>query len=102
MCAVMPASTKITPATKRELRSLGRKLKRARLVRRLPMELIAERGGISIPTLRRIEGGEPNVRIASYLLVMQALGLLKEFANFTDPLDTELTDEQLPQRGRRT
>lgn len=96
----MPAPTKITPATKRELRNLGAKLKRARRLRRLPMDLIAERAGTTRPTLQRIEDGDPNVRIASYLMVMQALGILKEL-RLEDPLDTELSDELLPLRTRR-
>jgi len=64
------------------------------------MELVAERAGTTRPTLQRIEGGDPNVRIASYLLVMQALGLLKSL-RLEDPLDQDLSNEQLPTRVRR-
>jgi transcriptional regulator with XRE-family HTH domain len=96
----MPAPTKITPAAKRELRNIGIKLKRARLLRRLPMDLVAERAGTSRPTLKRIETGDPNVRIATYLMVMQALGILKGL-KLDDTLDAELSNEQLPIRIRR-
>lgn len=95
----MVASAQITPATKRELRKIGGKLKRARLLRRLPMEIVAERAGTTRPTLQRIEAGDPNVRVASYLMVIQALGLLNNL-ELSDPLDTELSNEYLPVRVR--
>lgn len=95
----MPAPARITPAAKRELRDIGSKLKRARLLRRLPMDIVAERANTTRPTLQRIEAGDPNVRVASYLMVMQALGLL-ESLDLTDPLDVELSNEYLPARVR--
>lgn len=95
----MPAPTQITPATKRELKAIGGKLKRARLLRRLPMDVVAERAGTTRPTLQRVEAGDPNVRAATYLMIMQALGLLKTL-ELTDPLDTELSNEHLPVRVR--
>ncbi len=65
------------------------------------MDLVAERARTSRPTLQRVEAGDPNVRISTYLMVMQALGLLDEFS-LEDPLDAELSNEQLPSRIRRT
>ena len=64
------------------------------------MDLVAERARTSRPTLQRVEAGDPNVRISTYLMVMQALGLLDEFS-LEDPLDAELSNEQLPSRIRR-
>lgn len=96
----MPASVKTTPATRRTLRVLGQKLKRARRLRRLPMELVAERAGLTRPTLRRVEAGDQNVRMGSYLLVIQALGLLEGFADLHDPLSEELIDSHLSTRTR--
>ena len=97
----MPAPTlNISPAVKRELRTLGARIKRARLLRRLPMELIAERAGTSRATLYRIERGDPNVRIGAYMLVLQALGLLKGFGDVEDELGEQLGAEHLPKRAR--
>ncbi len=97
----MPApSLNISPAVKRELRTLGARIKRARLLRRLPMELVAERAGTSRATLYRIERGDPNVRIGAYMLVLQALGLLKGFGDVEDALGDLLSIEQLPKRAR--
>jgi len=47
-----------------------------------------------------MERGDPNVRIGAYMLVLQALGLLKGFGNFEDPLGEALSSEQLPKRVR--
>ena len=97
----MPAPTlNISPAVKRELRTLGARIKRARLLRRLPMELVAERAGTSRATLYRIERGDPNVRIGAYMLVLQALGLLKGFGDVKDALGEQLGAEHLPKRAR--
>ncbi len=97
----MPAPTlNISPAVKRELRTLGARIKQARLLRRLPMELVAERAGTSRATLYRIERGDPNVRIGAYMLVLQALGLLKGFGDVKDALGEQLGTEHLPKRAR--
>ena len=64
------------------------------------MELIAERAGSTRSTLYRIEKGDPNVRVGSYLLVMQALGILKGFGEVKDALGDRLIQESLPQRAR--
>lgn len=97
----MPAPTlNATPAVKRKLRTLGAQLREARLLRRLPMELVAQRAGTTRSTLYRIERGDPNVRIGSYMLVLQALGLLKGFGDIEDALGDQLITEQLPKRVR--
>lgn len=64
------------------------------------MEFVAERAGLTRPTLRRVEAGDQNVRMGSYLLVIQALGLLEGFADLHDPLAEELTDSHLSTRTR--
>jgi transcriptional regulator with XRE-family HTH domain len=95
-----PAPT-LTPAVQRELRTLGARLREARLLRGLPMELIAERAGTTRSTLHRIERGDANVRIGAYLQVMQALGLLKGFGAIEDAAGELLRTERLPERARR-
>ena len=89
-----------TPSVKRKLRTLGAQLKTARILRKLPMELIAERAGSTRSTLYRIEKGDPNVRVGSYLMVMQALGILDGFADLEDALGGRLIRESLPKRAR--
>jgi transcriptional regulator with XRE-family HTH domain len=95
----MKTKIKITPSTKRELRSLGAKLREARLRRELTQSLIAERASVSTDTLGRIEKGDPRVSIGAYAMVMQALGLLEGWGNITDTLGEELAKEQLRKRA---
>lgn len=90
-----------TPAVRRELRTLGARIREARALRRLPMELVAERAGTTRATLYRIERGDPNVRIGSYMLALQALGLLKGFGDVKDALGERLVAERLPKRAQR-
>ena len=69
----------ILPKTKRILSEMGENIKLARLRRKLSSEQVAERANISRPTLSAIEKGSPSVSIGSYLLVLQVLGLEKDF-----------------------
>ncbi len=69
----------ILPKTRRILAEMGGNLKLARLRRKLSAEQVAERANISRPTLVAIEKGSPTVSIGSYLLVLQVLGLEKDF-----------------------
>lgn len=95
----MKSKITITPATKRELRILGTKLREARLRRELPQSLIAERASVSTDTIGRIEKGDPRVSVGGYAMVMQALGLLEGWGNITDSLGEELAEEQLRKRA---
>lgn len=69
----------ILPKTRRILSELGENIKLARLRRKLSTEQVAERANISRPTLLAIEKGSPTVSIGSYLLVLNVLGLEKDF-----------------------
>lgn len=90
-----------TPAVKRELKTLGARIRSARTLRRLPMELVAERAGTTRATLYRIERGDPTVRIGFYMVALQALGLLKGFGDVKDALGERLAAERLPKRAPR-
>ncbi len=69
----------ILPKTKRILDEMGENIKHARLRRKLSSEQVAERANISRPTLSAMEKGSPTVSIGSYILVLQVLGLEKDF-----------------------
>ena len=87
----------ILPKTKRILNELGENIKLARLRRKLSAEKVAERANISRPTLTSIEKGSPTVSIGSYLLVLQVLGLEKDFLLIAkdDELGRKLQDANL-------
>ena len=81
---------------------LGHNLKVARLKRRLPQTALAERAGISLSTLVKIEKGDCGVAIGAVASVLQALGLGTPFAQIaqTDPVALALETETLPKRIR--
>ena len=87
----------ILPKTKRILNELGENIKLARLRRKLSAEKVAERANISRPTLTSIEKGSSTVSIGSYLLVLQVLGLEKDFLLIAkdDELGRKLQDANL-------
>lgn len=76
----------------------------ARKRRRLPMEIVAERAQISLPTLRRVERGDASVAFGVYATVLWVLGLSDRLARLasleSDVLGMELDEERLPQRIR--
>ena len=96
----MPTKIKTSPAVRRELRTLGASLRQARLRRRLTQKLVAERAGMTRPTLRRAERGDPSVSAGSYALFLQALGLLDGWGGVDDPVGDHLALEQLPKAVR--
>lgn len=66
-------------------RELGRRLRLARLRRRLPQRLLAMRAGISYVTIRSVEAGNLQTGLGAYFAVIWALGLEAELAAFMDP-----------------
>ena len=88
----------------RTLKKMGKDLKSARLRRRIPSTLLAERASISRTTLMKIEKGDPGVSLGNYSQVMFALGLLNRLDDLLDVRHDEvglmLEEEQLPKRVR--
>ena len=84
------------------MRALGERLKLARLRRELPTVLFAERLGISRDTLSRLEKGDPNIALGTYMRALRVLGLDKDIDTVArdDELGRKLQDLRLP--GRRT
>lgn len=100
----MPTPHLPTMAVVRALRRLGSDLRVARLKRRLPMRVIAERAGISRATLQRVERGDAGVGAGVYASVLHALGLLSDLDVVADPLRDEVgqarSDAAVPRRAR--
>ncbi len=92
----------ILPKTKRILEEMGENIKLARLRRKFSSEQVAERANISRPTLSSIEKGAPTVSIGSYLLVLQVLGLEKDFLLLAkdDVLGRKLQDANISTNER--
>ena len=92
----------ILPKTRKVISEMGDNIRLARLRRKLSAEQVAERANISRPTLSAIEKGSPTVSIGSYLLVVQVLGLEKDFLLIAkdDELGRKLQDAAISTRKR--
>jgi transcriptional regulator with XRE-family HTH domain len=93
-----------TPATvTRSLRKIGDDLATWRKLRRLTMAQVAERAGLGVNTVQRLEKGE-GTTLENLLRVARALGVLDELTKALDPYETDLgrlrSDEALPERVR--
>ena len=88
----------------RAMSGMGESLGAWRRLRQLTMAEAADRAGISISTLRRLEHGQGGT-IESLVRVARALGVLDQLAAALDPLSTDVgrlrAAEALPVRVRR-
>lgn len=100
----MPKKSQLLlPAQRRILATMGEQIKMARLRRRLPATLVAERAQISRATLSAVEAGAPSVSIGIYCSVLHALGGLEEdllLVAKDDRLGRELQDMGIRVRQR--
>ena len=92
----------LLPKSKRILSEFGENIKLARLRRKLSAEQVAERASMSRTTLVAIEKGSPNVSFGSYFLVLQVLGLEKDFLLLAkdDELGRKLQDAKISTQRR--
>ena len=63
------------PVLATQLMALGERLRAARLRRSLTAQLMAERIGVSRATLHRLEKGDANIAMGTYLRALRVLGL---------------------------
>lgn len=67
------------------LERLGRNIRTARLRRKLRIEDVAQRMGVSRFTLADVEKGNPSSSAVAYFNALWALGLLDQAAELADP-----------------
>ena len=96
--------TSTTPvAVRRALREVGDDFATWRKLRRLTMAEVAERAGVGVNTVQRLEKGEGST-LENVLRVARALGVLEVLTASLDPYQTDLgrlrSDEALPERIR--
>jgi transcriptional regulator with XRE-family HTH domain len=93
--------TKRTPPThphaQRQLKALADRLRAARLRRKMSQPMLAERVGVSTPTIVKLEDGNPSTSLATMLRVLSVLGMAADIdllaAN--DVIGRSLQDEAL-------
>jgi len=89
---------------RRALLRLGKDIRAARIRRRIPVAVMANRASITRMTLYKIERGRPSVSVASYSTVLFILGMIDRFAEIADAkfdeMGRSLAEEQLPKRIR--
>jgi transcriptional regulator with XRE-family HTH domain len=96
-------ATKTPVAVTRALREIGDDFVTWRKLRRLTMAEVAERAGLGVNTVQRLEKGEGST-LENVLRVARALGVLEALTASLDPYQTDLgrlrSDEALPERIR--
>ena len=89
---------------KRALAKLGHDIRNARLRRRIPTTIMAQRAFITRPTLQKVERGDPGVSLGIYATILFILGLTQHLADLadvrTDEVGLALEEERLPKRIR--
>jgi len=99
-----PTNSTTPVPVRRALRKLGQDIRDARLRRRIPTEILAERASISRTTLYKVENGEVNVSIGIYSTILFVLGMIDRVSDLADAnvdkLGRQLEEERLPKRIR--
>ncbi len=98
----MPTSP--TPvAVSRAVRRVGEDLSTWRKLRRLTVAEVADRAGVGVSTVTRLENGK-GASLENVLRIARALGVLDLLAEALDPYATDVgrlrADEALPERVR--
>jgi len=90
------------PSLRRISAELGENIRLARLRRKLPASMVAQRAGIARNTLRAIEQGDTSVTLSAYANVLFTLGLENDLRLIArdDELGRKLQDASLPIKAR--
>jgi transcriptional regulator with XRE-family HTH domain len=96
-------SALLSMATRERIKEIGRNLQLARKRRRRTVRQAAEMIGTSASSVRRMEAGDPSVRIAVFLAALEVYQL-EESLRFAEPEDDviglTLDKQRLPERVR--
>ena len=91
------------PSVVRQASALGQRIQLARLRRKLTAILFAQRLGVSRDTLQRLEKGDPNIALGTYLRALRVLGLDRDVDALArdDELGRKLQDLELLPKQRQ-
>lgn len=87
------------------VQTLGANIRNARLRRRLPQSVVAERAGVSLNTLSKVENGDCGVSIGNIASILNAVGLLPLLSSLAssenDDAGLLMEEKNLPRRIRQ-
>ncbi len=96
--------SKLPLQLRRALRSISEDLSAWRKLSGLTQAQLADRAGVSVNTLRRLEKGDGGITLENLLRVLRGLGLVDGLTRALDPYESDLgrlrSEERLPQRVR--
>lgn len=87
----------VYPAARRQLAALGQRLRAARLRRDLTQAMLAERVGVTVPTIAKLERGVATTSLSTMLRVLNSLGFATDIDALaaTDHLGRLLQDNKM-------
>ena len=88
------AITRLPPQTQNALISLGSHLAVARVRRKESLRAWAQRVGITVPTLLKLESGDPGVSMGAYASALWLIGRDGELARLAEPAADSAALEQ--------
>jgi transcriptional regulator with XRE-family HTH domain len=85
------------PGHARQLAALGQRLRAARLRRKLTQAMLAERVGVTAPTIRKLENGDASTSMSVVMRALAVLGLAHDVDRIAaeDMLGRQLQDAAL-------
>jgi transcriptional regulator with XRE-family HTH domain len=85
------------PQSRRQIVALGKRLRAARLRRKMTQPMLAERVGVSVPTIGKLEDGDPSTSLATMLRVLTVLGMAADIDLLAaqDTVGRSLQDSEL-------
>ena len=91
------------PRSQTALDRLGARLRAARLRRGMTLAEMAERVDVSLPTLSKVERGDPSTTFAAVVRVLGVLGMGADIERIAteDPIGRELQDIALKRPSRK-
>jgi len=96
------SSRNIPSAVRRALADSARDVSTWRKLRGLTQVQLADRAGVGLNTLRRLESGDGSVTLENTLRILRALGILGDVSRALDPYESDIgrlrSDERLPER----
>ncbi len=90
----------LSDAATRSLAALGERLKRARLMRNWTQAEAAQKTGLSVSSVKKVEAGSAHITVAAYIALLDVFGLPTAIDALIAPGDDTI-GEALANRGRR-